>query len=124
MPLSDATEALVRQDLILYGEAYEIVDRDGSRTRLDPALIVKHRRVRKVRPPMSDLTTKDMRCYCQDCEARTQETYRLYGHCANCGHKLIGVFRKGDGHGWGQECPYCEVDDLRWGGLVGDIADE
>ena len=38
----------------------------------------------------------DCRCKCKECEARTQETYRLSLTCINCGWEGTALISKGD----------------------------
>jgi len=49
----------------------------------------------------------DLRCMCDACENRTQDTYRLFVSCVNCGWNGIAILRKGDRPSTGKECPHC-----------------
>lgn len=62
-----------------------------------------------------ELQELDCRCKCKDCEARTQETYRLSVTCSNCGWSGVALLRKGDRPSWQKECPHCGRNNLHYG---------
>lgn len=70
----------------------------------------------------------DMRRMGLPSEQLTEETYRLYANCFNCGSEHVAVFRKGDKHPMGHQgkpCPECGVSDWNFGGLVsGEVISE
>jgi rRNA maturation protein Nop10 len=51
----------------------------------------------------------DARCMCDECEARTKETYTLTARCSHCGWSGTMLVRKGDRPSAMRECPHCEV---------------
>ena len=62
-----------------------------------------------------ETNTIDLRCFCDKCEERTKETYRLHVRCFNCGWKGEALLRKGDSHGLIDECPHCGTSRLDYG---------
>ena len=49
----------------------------------------------------------DARCGCSRCVARTENVYRMMGHCVNCGaNNILILYREGD-EAARQDCPMC-----------------
>jgi hypothetical protein len=57
--------------------------------------------------PTPLLATIDGRCHCGRCKGRTEDIYRMVGHCHNCGAKpFLLLFRAGD-PARPLDCPTC-----------------
>ncbi len=53
------------------------------------------------------MITVDGRCFCDDCERRTKNVYRMVGRCGNCGQdSMLMLFRDGD-KTHNLNCPVC-----------------
>lgn len=59
--------------------------------------------------PQVERPVIDMRCMCEKCQARTQETYRLAATCTNCRTECVALIRKGDKPTPSKDCPACGV---------------
>lgn len=54
------------------------------------------------------MLTVSGKCMCDRCEGRTQNIYRMIGHCRNCGATpILMIFRAGD-KTHDLDCPLCE----------------
>ncbi len=58
----------------------------------------------------------DARCDCSRCVSRTQNVYRMVGHCANCGAKPILILYRAGDHAADRDCPVCG----NWHGVKAD----
>lgn len=64
------------------------------------------------------MIVEDFRCFCEPCENRTQDSYRLEATCLNCGIRFQAIMRHGDKHPHDADCPACGVARTSWGSLV------
>lgn len=53
------------------------------------------------------MITVDGRCFCERCESRTKDIYRMVGKCRNCGAEpILMLYRAGD-KATSLTCPTC-----------------